>query len=337
MTLSPNLIRLIATVTDGDGDQASALVAIGNTLVFKDDGPSIDATNVDTNAITLTTQDADTRGSAFDVATADLSAAFSTSLVNFGADGPADAGAVTWTYSLALGSAAATSALTSNGVPVTLALVSGEIVGSAAGTPIFSIAVNAATGVVTLTQFAEIDHPLPGSSSNYAAQLVELAANLVELRGTATIVDRDGDSISDTVAVDLGGNIRFADDGPSITAGGTRVDADRRRKRLCHQCDRQSCRGCLPQRPISAPMALAPSPMNWASPPEPSGLIDSLTGEAVILSIEGGVDLRTHLDARGVPHFGGPRRPRHFRPVARDHAHARQRPRSDEIPVGQPI
>ena len=32
---------------------------------------------------------------------------------------------------------------------------------------------------------------------------------------------RDGDSVSDTVAVDLGGNIRFADDGPSISAGGT--------------------------------------------------------------------------------------------------------------------
>ena len=55
VTLSPTIIRLIATVTDGDGDQGSALVAIGNTLVFRDDGPSIDATNVDTNAITLTT------------------------------------------------------------------------------------------------------------------------------------------------------------------------------------------------------------------------------------------------------------------------------------------
>ncbi|MDR6834905.1 MULTISPECIES: DUF5801 repeats-in-toxin domain-containing protein [unclassified Sphingopyxis] len=288
VTLSPTIIRLIATVTDGDGDQASALVAIGNTLVFKDDGPSIDAINADGNTITLTTQDADTRGSAFDVATADLSSAFSTSLVNFGADGPAGAGTVTWTYSLALGSAAATSALTSNGVPVTLALVSGEIVGSAAGTPIFSIAVNPATGVVTLTQFAEIDHPLPGSSSNYAAQLVSLAANLVELRGTATIVDRDGDSISDTVAVDLGGNIRFADDGPSITAGGTAspltVDesdfATNATVNLSGLFTATTDFGADGPGTVAYELGITAGPI---------GLIDSLTGEAVILSIEGGV------------------------------------------------
>ncbi len=288
VTLTPTIIRLTATVTDGDGDQASATAFIGNALVFNDDGPSIDATNVDTNAITLTTQDADTRGSAFDVATADLSSAFSTSMVNFGADGPAGAGLVTWTYSLALGSAVATAALTSNGVPVTLALVSGEIVGSAAGTPIFSIAVNAATGVVTLTQFAEIDHPLPGSSSNYAAQLVELAANLVELRGTATIVDRDGDSISDTVAVDLGGNIRFADDGPSISAGGTAPTLTVDESDFAANATANLSGLFAPTTDFGAdgPGTVA---YELGITAGASGLIDSLTGEAVILSIEGGV------------------------------------------------
>ena len=288
VTLSPTIIRMIATVTDGDGDQASALVAIGSTLVFKDDGPSIDATNVDANAITLTTQDGDTRGSAFDVATADLSSAFSTSLVQFGADGPANAGAVTWTYSLALGSAAATSALTSNGVPVTLALVSGEIAGSAAGTPIFSIAVNAATGVVTLTQFAEIDHPLPGSSSNYAAQLVELAANLVELHGTATIIDGDGDSISDTVAVDLGGNIRFADDGPSISVGSSALTliVDESDFTANATADLSGLFAATTDFGADGPGTVA---YQLGITAGASGLIDSLTGEAVILSIEGGV------------------------------------------------
>ena len=106
-TLSSTLIRLVATVTDGDGDQASAIAFVGNTLAFRDDGPSIDATNVDTNSILLTTQDADTRGAAFDTATADLSSAFSAASVQFGADGPAGAGQVTWSYALALGTAAA--------------------------------------------------------------------------------------------------------------------------------------------------------------------------------------------------------------------------------------
>ena len=288
VTMSPTIIRLVATVTDGDGDQASAIVAIGATLVFKDDGPSIDATNVDTDTIVLTTQDGDTRGAAFDVATADLAPAFSTSLVQFGADGPAGAGLVTWTYSLALGSAAATSALTSDGVPVTLALVSGVIVGSAAGTPIFSIAVNAATGLVTLTQFAEIDHPLPGSPGNYAAQLVALGANLVELRGTATIVDRDGDSISDTVAVDLGGNIRFADDGPSIAAGGTAPTLTVDESDLAANAVADLSGLFAPTTDFGAD---GPGTVTYelGVTAGPSGLIDARTGEAVILSIETGV------------------------------------------------
>lgn len=287
-TLSSTLIRLVATVTDGDGDQASAIAFVGNTLAFRDDGPSIDATNVDTNSILLTTQDADTRGAAFDTATADLSSAFSAASVHFGADGPAGAGQVTWSYALALGTAAATTALTSNGVPVTLALVSGQIVGSAGGTPVFSVSVNAATGIVTLTQFAEIDHPLPGSPADYAAQLVELGANLIELRGTATITDRDGDSVSDTVAVDLGGNIRFADDGPTVSAGGSApvLELDESNLAVDTTADLSGLFAPTTDFGADGPGTTA---YELGVTAGPSGLIDSLTGEPVILSIVGGV------------------------------------------------
>ncbi|MBA3939760.1 MAG: hypothetical protein C0520_00960, partial [Sphingopyxis sp.] len=288
ITLSSTLIRLTATVTDGDGDQASTMILVGNALVFKDDGPSIDATNIDADNIILTTQDADTRGDAFDVATADLSGAFSVAAMHFGADGPGGTGAASWTYSLALGSAAATSALTSNGVPVTLALVSGEIVGSAGGTPIFSIAVDAATGVVTLTQFAEIDHPLPGSPGNYEAQLVTLAADLVELRGTATIVDGDGDSISDTVAIDLGGNIRFADDGPSISGGGPAPVLVVDESNFAANAS-ANLAGLFAQTTdfgADGPGSIA---YELGVTAGASGLIDALTRQAVLLSIEGGI------------------------------------------------
>ena len=219
VSLSSTLIRLFATVTDGDGDQATAFVLVGDALVFRDDGPSIRISAIDTNSILLTTQDGDTRNAAFDIATADLSSNF-TAATSFGADGAGNAGQVSWGYALALGSAATSTGLLSNGVPITLALVAGTVVGSAGGSPIFSVAVDASTGVVTLTQFAEIDHPQPGSGTDYATQILELSANLIELRGTATIVDRDGDSVSDMIAVDLGGNIRFSDDGPSLSATG---------------------------------------------------------------------------------------------------------------------
>src|SRR5262249_33817565 len=36
-----NLVVLTATVSDGDGDQASAPLNVGLQLVFKDDGPTI--------------------------------------------------------------------------------------------------------------------------------------------------------------------------------------------------------------------------------------------------------------------------------------------------------
>ena len=40
-SLAANLIKLTATVTDGDGDQAAQTLNIGNLLTIKDDGPTI--------------------------------------------------------------------------------------------------------------------------------------------------------------------------------------------------------------------------------------------------------------------------------------------------------
>jgi hypothetical protein len=40
----------------------------------------------------------------------------------------------------------------------------------------------------------------------------------VKLTATATITDGDGDMVTDSETIDLGGNIRFADDGPSVSS-----------------------------------------------------------------------------------------------------------------------
>jgi large repetitive protein len=288
LSLSSTLIRLVATVTDADGDQASATAYVGGALAFKDDGPSIHTAAIDTNTIQLTTQDGDTRGAAFDVATADLSSSFSVASSSYGADGASGTGQILWSYALALGSAAVSTGLTSDGIPVTLALVSGSVIGSAGGTPIFSVAVNSATGLVTLTQFAEIDHPLPGSNGDYAAQIVELAVNLIELRGTATVFDRDGDSMSDMIAVDLGGNIRFADDGPSVSAGGEApvLVVDETNFYLNATADLS---GLFAQTLDFGADDAGNVAYQLGVTSGPSGLIDSLTGEAIILSLVGGV------------------------------------------------
>ncbi len=210
---SGDLITLSATVTDGDGDTASATVSIGDAISFRDDGPSIDASLTDGNEILLTTQDAETIGAAFDTAstTADFSGSFTIDSSSYGADG---AGSIGWNYGFVIENA--NSGLFSNGVEITLAFDGADIVGSAGGTEVFRLSVDADTGVVTLTQYEEIDHALPGDgAAPYDTQFAVLGDGILTLQGTATIIDADGDEASETLDLDLGGNIRFADDGPT--------------------------------------------------------------------------------------------------------------------------
>ena len=287
-SLMATQITLTVTVTDSDGDSSSATVNVGRTLVFRDDGPSIDIGAVDANTIQLTTQDADTLGAAFDVATANFSSAFTISSLSYGADGAPTVAITGWNYALALGPSASATGLTSNGIPITLALVAGQIVGSAGANQVFSVAVNPATGIVTLTQFAELDHPLPGSTSGYDGQLIELPAGLIELRGTATVIDRDGDATLDTAIVDLGGNIRFADDGPSVTASGAmpELTLDESFLAVDASADFSGLFAAALNYGADGPGNVV---YQLGVTAGPSGLIDSLSGEPVILSLVDGV------------------------------------------------
>ena len=212
--LGSGLVELTgtATITDGDGDTAEDTVVLdlGGRVRFADDGPAIDATVTDGDAVTLTTFDADTvGGTSVDVSVADFGGAFSVASSDYGADG---AGSIAWDYSLVIDNAA--SGLTSDGVPVELSMNGDVVEGRANGVLVFTVAVDGTTGVVTLTQYEEIDHDLPGSGSDYDSQLEALANGVLSLSGTATITDGDGDTAEETVLLDLGGNIRFADDGP---------------------------------------------------------------------------------------------------------------------------
>jgi VCBS repeat-containing protein len=213
-----NLITLTATSTDGDGDTASATANIANALTFKDDAPAIDAAVVDANTVLLTTQDAETIGALSDtsVSAANFGAAFSVASSSYGADG---AGTTTWAYALSVTDT--NSGLSSNGVAITLGMNGNVLEGRAGGTLIFTLATNPTIGVVTLTQLAEIDHAVEGTTTApFDDQFAVLANGKVALTGTATIVDKDGDSASEAVVLDLGGNVRFADDGPTVSALG---------------------------------------------------------------------------------------------------------------------
>ena len=108
------------------------------------------------------------------------------------------------------------SGLSSHGQAITLAKdVNGDVVGGTGEGAVFRLSVDAG-GNVTLTQYAQIDH-LPESldSSNDNAS-VSLARGMITLSATATVTDFDHDQASGTVTADLGGNIRFDDDVPSV-------------------------------------------------------------------------------------------------------------------------
>ncbi|WP_443082736.1 DUF5801 repeats-in-toxin domain-containing protein [Variovorax sp. Root318D1] len=161
-------------------------------------------------------------GAATDSDTQDFSTAFSAATVNYGADGP---GTTTSSFALGVATQGGDSGLKSDGATIRLYLVGGKVIGSTsateagitAGNTIFDVAVSAA-GSVTLQQFAEIDHALPGVGSNYADQEATLADTLITLTNSVTVTDGDGDTASDSKVLNIGANIRFDDDGPTVTA-----------------------------------------------------------------------------------------------------------------------
>ncbi|EIC31464.1 VCBS repeat-containing protein [Methylomicrobium album BG8] len=230
--LANGLVTLTATatITDGDGDSAtdSETVDLGGNIRFADDGPAIDVAAANESGVVLTTQDADTLGANFDTAssTANFGGVFSIASSNYGADGAGTAPALSYTLGFAAGfTEGSASGMTSNGAAINLwQLADGTIVGATGTEPatanaanvVFSLSVSG-TGVVTLTQYQELDHDAPGATAGpYDGQYEVLANGLVTLTATATITDGDGDSATDSETVDLGGNIRFADDGPAI-------------------------------------------------------------------------------------------------------------------------
>ncbi|WP_192385141.1 DUF5801 repeats-in-toxin domain-containing protein [Mesorhizobium silamurunense] len=161
------------------------------------------------------TQDAQTIGPASDTASASFAAAFLAAVTpSYGADGAGST--VISNYTLNVTNSA--SGLTSQGEAITLTKVGNDIVGSTASHgEIFRISVDA-TGTVTLTQSQQIDH-LPESldTTNNNAH-IDLGNGLVTLSATATVTDGDHDQATSTVSTDLGGNIGFDDDIPSIVA-----------------------------------------------------------------------------------------------------------------------
>ncbi|WP_242015370.1 DUF5801 repeats-in-toxin domain-containing protein [Pseudomonas nitroreducens] len=260
-----NLVKLTATKTDGDGDSAQATLNIGQNLVFKDDGPSISTTGVEP---VMTVDES--------VLATDSTQNFAANFTSaFGADG---AGTLTYALSVVAGASGLTD--TATGEAVNLSVNNGVVEGRTATTNqlVFTVSV-AANGDVTLDQQRAIVH---ANTSDPDDSRTLTADNLVKL--TATKTDGDGDSAQATL--NIGQNLVFKDDGPSISTTGVEpvmtVDESVLTTDSTHSFAANFTSGFGADGAGTLTYALSVVAGT-------SGLTDTATGQAVNLSVNNGV------------------------------------------------
>ena len=84
-------------------------------------------------------------------------------------------------------------------------------------TQVLRIDLNASTGEVTFTQFANLDHTTADSSGPYGDDYLTLDADQLSVQQSITLTDGDGDTTTATASFDLGGNFQIGDDGPALS------------------------------------------------------------------------------------------------------------------------
>ncbi len=217
ISLASGTVTLTATITDHDGDTASASLDLGTQLTFLDDGPTMSvsgsgpALSVDESFLTAATNGIN--GSTPNLANTHTTGDFSTAFTGVaGADGAAST-----TYALSVTNATSGLIDAQTGLADVLVLNGGVIeghVGSATGALAFTISVDS-SGVVTFTEDRSVKEPL-GTNPD-TSEGISLASGTVTL--TATITDHDGDTAS--ASLDLGTQLTFLDDGPTMSVSGS--------------------------------------------------------------------------------------------------------------------
>jgi hypothetical protein len=229
-TSAADLLRVVQTVTDRDGDTDTAAINLGaGVFSIEDDGPDAVVFNATADTLVLdetrpvgTETDGDSAPAGLDTVTANFADNFA-AVTSYGTDGAGSTG-----YTLALTGTAVGSGLYAldaadnsdadgdgigQGAEILLNQSGNTVTGSAGQTNYFTIGIDNATGVVTFTQSNNIWHASTASDDD-SATLTTSAADL--LRVVQTVTDRDGDT--DTAAINLGAGVfSIEDDGPTVT------------------------------------------------------------------------------------------------------------------------
>jgi hypothetical protein len=245
-------VNAVVTVTDGDGDVATASTGIGDQLHFADDGPSASIAPGATVTVDESTgqQSDDTTNAAVislfagvvnpgtDLAATDVAAQYATKagLVSAGSLAGADQEGATAVISIAItgGDGVDSGLTTTDGHSIFLFKEGDLIVGryetngvagiTTADEAAFAIAIDATTGDVSVAQYVSLHHnSADGPSPSDISEFDTLAG---KISAVVTVTDGDGDVA--TSSIDIGGQIHFADDGPvagiALTANTVSVD-----------------------------------------------------------------------------------------------------------------
>ncbi|MGY3129868.1 VanZ family protein [Bradyrhizobium sp. USDA 4501] len=228
LTLSAaNLLQVVQTITDADGDSVSTSLNLGTgVFTIQDSGPTAGTVTGPTDTLVLDETrpvGTDTAGGTAPNGVVSVTANFSDNFTggSYGSDG---AGSTTYTLKLtgsnvasglyaldATDKTAGDGDAIGQGAQIVLNQSGNTITGSANGTTYFTIAIDPATGIVTFTQVNNIWHSDPNNPDD-AATLTLSSANLLQV--VQTIVDADGDSVS--TPLDLGtGVFTIQDSGPT--------------------------------------------------------------------------------------------------------------------------
>lgn len=250
ISLAAGKIQATVTITDFDGDTDSKSADIGGAIRFQDDGPEItlvwkgygvtadetignqkDDVDGPLQAFTKVNGDpVDGLNPGSDPNRGGKPLAFATTpgaaihyIADFGSDGAATTKAVT--YSLGLkGDGVYSGLMTTAGEKIFLytlqngadTLIVGRV-GGENGPAAIALAIDSASGQVSVVEYLSLQHNLNGNNAN---DMISLADGTV--RAIVTVTDGDGDK--DTASVDISGNISFRDDGPSFTVSANGED-----------------------------------------------------------------------------------------------------------------
>ncbi|MBU0807786.1 MAG: retention module-containing protein [Gammaproteobacteria bacterium] len=186
-------VGLGATVTDGDGDQASANIDIGTAISFKDDGPSVQSNELvqlDDDALANGIPDGiGDDGNALNIS--------GTLALDFGADG---AGSVQW--------------LTTD-APTDFTYTSGpggSLLISQGATLVLTVTLNSSSGAYTVTQNAPILHADADQENNQAFTL------------NYRVTDKDGDTADGVLAVNVDDDTPLAQNDVAYVSTGQSED-----------------------------------------------------------------------------------------------------------------